>query len=207
MRRARPDWRSGCRSGRAACARAFISATNRVTEPRPTNAAIAFAASFALWISAAWISSRNVTRSPGRRLIVDSPTEAVREEIVATSSSDACSSATISRHQLRDRGHRQTLTLVLRRQHLAGAGVLDEVRLRVDRRRRGGRDDGKAQASSRESGERRPASRRRGLYLTRMRWPIVSATGSTSGLSTINCSTVVPYCSATTASVSPALIL
>ena len=35
------------------------------------------------------------------------------------------------------------LTVVLRREHLAGAGVLDEVRLRVDRRRRGGRDDGK----------------------------------------------------------------
>src|SRR5918994_1420840 len=37
-----------------------------------------------------------LTRSPGRRLIVDSPTEAVRRETVATSSSEACSSATIA---------------------------------------------------------------------------------------------------------------
>src|SRR5580765_5207584 len=57
---------------------------------------MALAASFALWIRAAWIKSRSVTRSPGRRLIVDSQTAAVREEIVAASSSDACSSATIA---------------------------------------------------------------------------------------------------------------
>src|SRR5688572_5911803 len=73
-----------------------MSATKRPTEPRPTKAAIAFAASLALWIRAARSRSRRVTRSPGWRLIVDSPTDAVRRETVATSSSEACSSATIA---------------------------------------------------------------------------------------------------------------
>ena len=59
-------------------------------------------------------------------------------------------------HQLRDRGHRQLLALVARGQHLARAGVLDEVRLRVDRRRRGGRDDGKEQRRGESQEEGNP---------------------------------------------------
>ena len=87
-------------------------------------------------------------------MIVDSPTEAVREEIVATSSSDACSSATsaVISFVIEAIGSRSRASL--RRQHLAGAGVLDEVRLRVDRRRRRGRDDGE--------GERRGESQEEG---------------------------------------------
>ena len=59
------------------------------------------------------------------------------------------------RHQLRDRGHRQTLARVVRCQHLAGAGVLNEVRLRVDRWRRCGRDDGEGEhrRESQEEGD------------------------------------------------------
>ena len=44
-------------------------------------------------------------------------------------------------HQLRDRRHRQVLALVVGGQDLAGAGVLDDVCVRVDGRRRCGGDD------------------------------------------------------------------
>ena len=47
------------------------------------------------------------------------------------------------------------LTLVLRCQHLAGPGVLDDVRLGVDRRRCGGGNDGKGKRrrESQEEGD------------------------------------------------------
>ena len=130
-------------------------------------------------------------RSPGRRLIVDSPTAAVRRETVTTSSSDARSSATsaVISFVMLAIGSRSRSSL--RGQHLARAGVLDEVRLRVDRRRRRGRDDGQEQRRGESQEEGNARFTRRPLYFTRMRWPIVRATGSMSGLSTSSCSTVV----------------
>src|SRR5215210_4142453 len=53
---------------------AFIIATKRCWFPCPTCRASASAASLALWISAASSSSRTVSRSPGRRFALDSPT-------------------------------------------------------------------------------------------------------------------------------------
>ena len=74
-----PAWSSPCGFSKcvvgspSACAFAFISATNRGIEPSPTWTASAVAASFALGTSAAIARSRTVSRSPGRRMNVDSP--------------------------------------------------------------------------------------------------------------------------------------
>ena len=101
------------------------------------------------------------------------------------------------RHQLRDRRDRQALALVVRASTSPVAGVLDEVRPRVDRAVARPPQRRRERALRGETpGGGRASFTRRGLYFTRIRWPIVSATGSTSGLSTSSCSTVVSCWSA-----------
>ena len=109
------------------------------------------------------------------------------------------------RHQLRDRRDRKALAGVTRRR--APRRCRSSGRRTPPRRpavaRRPRRPRGRA--PRRERGRGLPDFTRRPPYLTRIRWPIVSETGSTSGLSTSSCSTVVSNCSATSASVSPCL--
>ncbi len=92
--RGREGCGTGCGEARAHRAFAFISATNRATEPPPACTARAVAASFALGTSAPMARSRTVIRSPGRRKIVDSPTPAASGVTTTTSSSCERSSAT-----------------------------------------------------------------------------------------------------------------
>ena len=72
----------------------FMSATKRPTSPRRHAGRRAYAASFALWISAAARRSRIGSRSPGWRRIDDSPTRAAIGRTVTSSPGRACSSAT-----------------------------------------------------------------------------------------------------------------
>ena len=125
-RRARPGWRSACRAGRAAAPSRSSSRRTRAWLP-PTCSASATAASFALWISAASTRSRTVSRSPGRRLIDDSPTAAARPLTVTTSSRRACSSvtSTVISFVMLAIGRRSRSCP--RREHLAGGAVLDEI--------------------------------------------------------------------------------
>ncbi len=95
-----PGWSSPCGFSKCVDVRpsdrafAFISLTNRGTEPPPTCTASAVAASFALGTRVAIARSRTVSRSPTRSLALDSPTPAASGVTVTTSSRRARSSAT-----------------------------------------------------------------------------------------------------------------
>src|SRR5215211_7052242 len=71
-----------------------MAATNEPTFPRESPAAIAYAASFALWISAALIRSPSDRRSPARSLTVDSPTTSAWGSTTTLEPTRARSSAT-----------------------------------------------------------------------------------------------------------------
>ena len=116
---------------------AFIKPTKRGIEPSPTCAASAFAASFALWISAARSRSATVSRSPGgerdRRLTDGGCPLRDGDDLVELGVLERHEGG----HQLRDRRDRQPLALVEAREHLARRGVLDDVGLGVHERRCG----------------------------------------------------------------------
>ena len=84
-RRARRGGRSACRVARAGAPAGSSARRSAARRPCPTWSASASAASFALWISAASSSSRTVSRSPARRLALDSPTLAAGGLTVTTS--------------------------------------------------------------------------------------------------------------------------
>ena len=169
-------------------ARAFISGRNAATLPPPTCAASAFAASFALGSGRRGGDRR---RSPSPRPGGGSSTRRPRRRRSAPSRlrGPCMLERDERRHQLRDRRDRHPLASVELR-NIAVGGVLDEVGLGVDRGREAAAAPVRSATRERERGVR-SASRRRALYSARMRSPIPSATGSTSGFRIRSASTVV----------------
>src|SRR4051812_38305476 len=106
-------------------------------------------------------------------------------------------------HQLRDARDRDAVGRVVLREHVTRGRVHNEERARVDRRSRRVRRrcGGNEQEARRDGNE--PAVHGAQIYLTRMRWPTVSAFELTPGLSSSSCSTVVPFFDAIEPNVSP----